>query len=119
MAPKRFLDESNTEGPQPKRAKCGSEENTENITKFMYSNNSVSAQEIIQNKTLHEAAKNGYSRIVRHFLKQNTNINEKNGDGKTPLHLASANGHLDVVSELLISGANVNLLTDHKTLPKY
>ena len=117
MAPKRFLDEARTEEPQSKKHKSFSKEKTDIVTNLESSNNAFCGEEINENKTLNEAAKNGLIEIVKHFLLQGVNVNQKNEDGKSPLHLASEKGHVKVVTELLNSGAEVDLETDRKPLP--
>ena len=48
-------------------------------------------------KTLHDAAKNGQLDIVSQLIPKLVNKNPKDEDGLTPLHMACVNGHIDIV----------------------
>ncbi|XP_060532454.1 ankyrin repeat and sterile alpha motif domain-containing protein 1B-like isoform X2 [Cylas formicarius] len=63
--------------------------------------------------SLHHAALNGHTDIVRLLLENDASPNIADGKGSSPLHLAAWSGHLNIV-KLLLSGpanCNVNLTT--------
>lgn len=57
---------------------------------------------------LHIAVKNGHLNIVRLFLEENPNFEEKDGQ-RTALHLAAGEGHSELVELLLGHGANIEV----------
>ena len=112
MAPKRSSKYQTTSERKAKKLKMvtSSENfclngNLEKMVNFL--------ETIKEKKLLHEASKNGNTKIVDQLLKYEfgiNDINERNDDGKAPLHLASENGHVEIVAKLLENGAKVNLL---------
>ena len=55
---------------------------------------------------LYIAARHGYIELVRFFLSDGVNLEEKNRIGFTALHIAARYGHEEVVKLLLEKGAN-------------
>ena len=58
---------------------------------------------------LHEACKSGKLVIVRRYIQNGYNVNEKDSLGWTPLMWAVSEGHLKIVKELVRAGADVDL----------
>lgn len=65
------------------------------------------------NLYLFEAAKNGYTRIVKYLIEQGANVDEFSSSGATAAYMASQNGHKETV-ELLVKH-HANLTTPAKT----
>ena len=57
---------------------------------------------------LHDAARNGDTKIVMRLLNEGADVNARNFIGWTPLHFAAWNGHTAAVQLLLAAGADVN-----------
>lgn len=69
------------------------------------------------NTALIEAARYGYSKIVKLLIENGADINQTNYMGNTALMYASANRHLDCVKELLEQGANVEIADINNDTP--
>ena len=61
------------------------------------------------NKSLHEAARDGNINAVELVLKEHVDINIQDENGETALILASKNGHIQVVELLLKEHADINI----------
>ncbi len=66
-----------------------------------------------QDKTLHDAARDGDIDQVQQLLSKGANVNEKNRMGWTPLHTAIRNRRLELIEPLLAKGADINA-TDNR-----
>jgi hypothetical protein len=63
---------------------------------------------IKQNVTLHKAAEEGDSHVVKILLRGGVDLDKEDEYTKTPLHIATLHGHEEVVKLLVEGGANVD-----------
>lgn len=64
-----------------------------------------------------QAVKDGNVNAVRNLLKQDTDVNAKQGDGATALHWAAHRADLETAGLLIEAGANVNATNDLGVTP--
>ena len=57
---------------------------------------------------LHDAARMGYTDIVRALVSAGADLHSLDENGHTPLHVATRMGHADTVELLIIAGSDVN-----------
>ena len=57
--------------------------------------------------SLHFAAANGHTEIVKLLIAANAEVNAVNNLQKTPLHLAARSGHTEIVKLLIENGAKI------------
>ncbi|MHC4604941.1 MAG: ankyrin repeat domain-containing protein [Planctomycetota bacterium] len=67
--------------------------------------------------TLHQAVRSGDIEIIRWFIANGADVNEKNyWPGETVLHVAAYEGRKDIAEVLIASGANVNAKSRQRTM---
>lgn len=67
--------------------------------------------------SIHSAAKDGKTDVVKRWLSLGGDINEKDQRGATPLHCAIEGGSKEVVALLLSKGADIQLTNDIGNTP--
>lgn len=67
--------------------------------------------------SLHRAAANGHSDVVRLLVSRGSNPNARDRTGKTPLHIAAANGRGETARALIALGADPAALDDEGKMP--
>lgn len=68
-------------------------------------------------KDLNIATSNGDIQTVKRLLKDGTDVNDNDLEGRTPLHYAVSNGYIDIVNILLKNGADVTQITNKGNTP--
>lgn len=71
--------------------------------------NDHAANKPANNISIHEAALNGLSAEIDKIVEGGSDINVKDGDGRTALMYAAYNGHTGIMEKLISKGAAVNL----------
>jgi ankyrin repeat protein len=94
-------------------------DNLNAIQKLLYSGVNVNTQLINGLSSLHVAAMDGHTEIVRILIKAEASVNLINNDGKSPLYLAAMDGNTEIVKILLDGGANVDLIDNDGNSPLY
>ena len=72
-----------------------------------------SSAEIEAFQGLHRAAYDGDIEAVKNYIKDGTNLEERDGSGRTPLIIAAFASHEPIVTLLAEAGADMNVLEHH------
>ena len=67
--------------------------------------------------SIHIAARTGNHEAVKQHLAAGTDVNAKDGTGRTPLHWAAFGGYKEIVELLIANGAEVNAKDDDDQTP--
>ena len=67
--------------------------------------------------SIHKAAEDGNIETIKQHLAAGTDVNVKDGSGKTPLYIASIADHEEIVKFLIAKGADVNAKEDWNFTP--
>ena len=77
----------------------------------------LSHKDILKETTIHDAVRVNDEKLVKFFVDEKINVNDKDRFGYTPLHLASRFNHLDIAQMLIDNGAEVNTLDKYGDTP--
>lgn len=77
----------------------------------------LSHKDILTESTIHDAVRINDLKLVKFFIDEKINLNEKDRFGYTPLHLASRFNHFDAATMLIGSGAGVNSVDKYGDTP--
>lgn len=80
-------------------------------------NGAAVRQNVSGHTLLHEAARLGFSNIVKRLIDDKADVNAKDNTGQTPLHFAAAEGQTDTATVLIGNGAKVNEKDSHGNTP--
>ena len=67
--------------------------------------------------SIHIAARTGNHEAVKQHLAAGTDVNAKDGTGRTPLHWAAFGGYKEIVELLIAKGADVNAKDGYGNTP--
>lgn len=80
-------------------------------TNFIYRNPSSIEANAIPQGTLHDAAEQGDSRLIRSLVADGANVDARDAQGQTPLIIAIRHRQLRAAAELIAAGASLNVET--------
>jgi ankyrin repeat protein len=80
-------------------------------TNFIYRNPSAIDANPVPGGTLHEAAEQGDSRLIRTLIADGVDVDARDAKGQTPLIVAIRHRQLRAAAELIAAGASLNAET--------
>ena len=66
---------------------------------------------------IHQAGREGNIEAVKQHIATGTDVNAKDGNGRTPLHNAALKGRKEIAELLIGEGADVNAKDNYKSTP--
>ena len=87
------------------------------ITDLLRKHGGKTRDELKAAESIEVAAELGNIEAVKQHLDDGTEVNAKDGTGRTPLHWAAIEGHKEIAELLIAEGANVNAKTNDGKTP--